>query len=200
MTHGTLISRALQAGAPPSFSPVRRLRAGSRLPGSFAPPVSQPCLAARSPNGDRPTSRKSCRGTQDPHVVRSSRTSRRRNSWSSKKPKNKLISSQIAYMNLRILPCHKYHESTMDVSDLCYSPCKRRSRWFDMRWDEVLPSITKTQQDNILESMYIMRLRESEQRKTTLTPLHKRWGAGRRTSKLHVLENFGQEVSGTKDT
>ena len=39
---------------------------------------------------------------------------------------------------------------------------------FDTRWDEVLLSMTKIPSDDILESLYKLRIRESEQLKTVL--------------------------------
>ena len=39
---------------------------------------------------------------------------------------------------------------------------------FDTRWDEVLLSMSKNPSDEILESLYILRIRESDQLKTVL--------------------------------
>ena len=39
---------------------------------------------------------------------------------------------------------------------------------FDMRWDKVLVSMTKIPSDEILESLYKLRIRESEKVKTVL--------------------------------
>ena len=39
---------------------------------------------------------------------------------------------------------------------------------FDTRWDEVLPPIKEVPQGNVLESLYKMRIRDSEQLKTVL--------------------------------
>ena len=39
---------------------------------------------------------------------------------------------------------------------------------FDTRWDEVLLSVTKIPSDDILESLYKLRIRESDQLKTVL--------------------------------
>ena len=54
----------------PHFSSFPRLRANCRVLGPLAPPVSRACLEDRpvQPAPDRPSCR-SCRGTQDPHVV-----------------------------------------------------------------------------------------------------------------------------------
>ena len=39
---------------------------------------------------------------------------------------------------------------------------------FDTRWDEILLSMTKIPSDDILESLYTLRIRESDQLKTVL--------------------------------
>ena len=59
------------------------------------------------------------------------------------------------------------HDTVLDDADL-FSITLRNDNVqdFDTRWDEVLLSMTKIPSDDILESLYKLRIRESDQLKT----------------------------------
>ena len=59
------------------------------------------------------------------------------------------------------------HDTVLDDADV-FSITLRNDNVqdFDTRWDEVLLSMTKIPSDDILESLYKLRIRESDQLKT----------------------------------
>ena len=61
------------------------------------------------------------------------------------------------------------HDAVLDYADL-FSITLRNDdvQEFDTRWDEILLSMTKIPSDEILESLYKLRTRESAQLKTVL--------------------------------
>ena len=61
------------------------------------------------------------------------------------------------------------HDTVLDYADL-FSVTLRDDnvQEFDTRWDEVLPSMSEVPSNDILESLYTLRLRESDQLKTVL--------------------------------
>ena len=61
------------------------------------------------------------------------------------------------------------HDTVLDSADL-FSITLRSDdvQDFDTRWDEILLSMTKIPSDDILESLYKLRIRESDQLKTVL--------------------------------
>ena len=76
---------------------------------------------------------------------------------------------QIAYMIGEYFLVTGTHESIFDFTDLMSVSVRGDDvQGFGTRWDEVLLSIKETPQDHILESMYKMRIRDSEQLKTVL--------------------------------
>ena len=61
------------------------------------------------------------------------------------------------------------HDTVLDCADLFSITLRNDNvQEFDTRWDENLPSMTKIPSDDILESLYKLRIRESEQLKTVL--------------------------------
>ena len=61
------------------------------------------------------------------------------------------------------------HDTVLDYADLfSVNLHDDNVREFDTRWDEVLLSMSKIPSDNILESLYKVRIRESDQLKTVL--------------------------------
>ena len=61
------------------------------------------------------------------------------------------------------------HEAFLDYSDLFRVTLHGDDvQDFDTRWDEVLLSISQEPTDDILESLYNMRIRESDQLKTVI--------------------------------
>ena len=61
------------------------------------------------------------------------------------------------------------HGTVLDYADL-FSVTLRdyNNQEFDTRWDEVLLSMSKVPSDEILESLYKLRIRESDQLKSVL--------------------------------
>ena len=61
------------------------------------------------------------------------------------------------------------HDTVLDYADI-FSVTLREDnvQEFDARWDEVLLSVSKIPSDDILESLYKLRIRESAQLKTVL--------------------------------
>ena len=61
------------------------------------------------------------------------------------------------------------HDTVLDYADL-FSVTLRDDnvQEFDTRWDEVLPSMSKIPPDDVLESLYKLRIRESDQLKSLL--------------------------------
>ena len=61
------------------------------------------------------------------------------------------------------------HDTVLDYADLFSLTLRDDNvQEFDTRWDEVLPSVSKIPSDDILESLYKLRIRESDQLKTVL--------------------------------
>ena len=61
------------------------------------------------------------------------------------------------------------HDTVLDYVDLFSAALRDDNiQEFDTRWDEVLLSMTKIPSDDILESLYKLRIRESAQVKTVL--------------------------------
>ena len=60
-------------------------------------------------------------------------------------------------------------DTVLDDADLCSDTLRDDNiQDFDTRWDGILLSMTKTPPDDILESLYKLRIRESDQLKTLL--------------------------------
>ena len=74
---------------------------------------------------------------------------------------------QIAYMIYDYFRVTGAHDTVLDYADI-FSIILRTNgvQEFDTRWDEILLSLTKIPTDDVLESLYILRIRESNQRKT----------------------------------
>ena len=61
------------------------------------------------------------------------------------------------------------HDTVLDYADLFSITLRNDNvQEFDTRWDEILLSMTKIPSDDILESLYKLRIRESHQPKTAL--------------------------------
>ena len=61
------------------------------------------------------------------------------------------------------------HDAVLDYADFFSVTLRNDSvQEFDTRWDEVLLSVSKIPSDDILESLYKLRIRESDQLKTVL--------------------------------
>ena len=61
------------------------------------------------------------------------------------------------------------HDTILDYADLFSITLRNYDvQDLDTRWDEILLSMTKIPSDDVLESLYKLRIRESAQRKTVL--------------------------------
>ena len=86
------------------------------------------------------------------------------------------------------------HDTVLDYADL-FSITLRDDivQEFDTRWDEVLLSMSKIPSDDILENLYKMRIRESDQLKTLLElhdmEIHQRISMGQ----LSQVEDDGEK-------
>ena len=59
------------------------------------------------------------------------------------------------------------HDTVLDYADLFTIILRSDDvQEFDTRWDEILLSMTKIPPDDVLESLYKLRIRESDQLKT----------------------------------
>ena len=76
---------------------------------------------------------------------------------------------QIAFMSYDYFRVTGAHDTVLDYADL-FSVTLRDDdvQEFDTRWDEVLLSMSKIPSDDVLESLYKLRIRESAQLKTIL--------------------------------
>ena len=76
---------------------------------------------------------------------------------------------QIAFMSYDYFRVTGAHDTVLDHADL-FSVTLRDDniQEFDTRWDEVLSSMSKIQSDDILESLYKLRIRDSDHLKTVL--------------------------------
>ena len=74
---------------------------------------------------------------------------------------------QVAYMIYDYFRVTGAHDTVLDYVDL-FSITLRNDdvQDFDTRWDEILLSMTKIPSDDVLESLYKLRTRESDQLKT----------------------------------
>ena len=76
---------------------------------------------------------------------------------------------QIAFMIYEYFRVTGAHEAVLDYSDVFrITLLDDGVQDFDTRWDEVLLSISQVPTDEILESLYKMRIRESDQLQTVL--------------------------------
>ena len=99
-------------------------------------------------------------------------SSRRRSASRSRKPKKEdrfLQERQIAFMIYDYFRVTGAHDTVLDYANLCSVTIHDDNiQEFDTRWDEVLLSTSKTPSDDILESLYKLRIREFDQLKTVL--------------------------------
>ena len=98
-------------------------------------------------------------------------------------------------LDLRLLPGHWVHDSVENYADLFTMALRNDDiQEFDSKWDGNLLSMTKSPPDDILEGLYISRIRESEKLKTVLElydlEIHQKKKLG---LDYHRLKNFGDE-------
>ena len=76
---------------------------------------------------------------------------------------------QIAYMIYDYFRVTGAHDAVLDYADL-FSICFRNNavQDSDTRWHEILLSMSKIPPDDVVEKLYKMRIRESDQLKTVL--------------------------------
>ena len=74
---------------------------------------------------------------------------------------------QIAYMTYDYFRVTGAHDAVLDYADLLSISLRNDVvQDFDTRWDEILLSMTKIPPDDVLESLYKLGIRESDQLKT----------------------------------
>ena len=74
---------------------------------------------------------------------------------------------QIAYMIYDYFRVTGAHDTVLDYADLFTITLRNDDvQKFDTRWDEILLSMSKFPTDDVLESLYTLRMRESDQHKT----------------------------------
>ena len=106
--------------------------------------------------------------------TRSSRiqTSRRRSVSRSRQPRKEgpfLRGRQIAFMIYDYFRVTGAHGTVLDFADLPSVTLRDDNvQEYDSRWDEILLSVSEIPSDDILESLYTLRIRESDQLKTAL--------------------------------
>ena len=75
----------------------------------------------------------------------------------------------MAYMIYDFFRVTGAHDTVLDYADVFSSTLRTDDvQEFDTRWDAILLSMTKIPTDDVLESLYKLRIRESNQRKTVL--------------------------------
>ena len=76
---------------------------------------------------------------------------------------------QIAYLIYEYFRVTGAHDSVENYADLFWVALRNdNTQDFDTKWDEILLSMTQIPSDDILESLYKLRMRESEKLKTVL--------------------------------
>ena len=76
---------------------------------------------------------------------------------------------QIAFMIYDYFRVTGAHDAVLDYADLFpVTPHDDNIQEFDTRWDDVLLSLTRIPPDDVLESLYKLSIRESDQLKTVL--------------------------------
>ena len=81
---------------------------------------------------------------------------------------------QIAYMIYDYLRVTGAHDTDLYYADLFTITLRDDDvQEFDTRWDEIVLSMTKIPPDDVLESLYKLRVRESDQLKTVLEVIRK---------------------------
>ena len=129
-------------------------------------------------------------------------SSRRRSASRSRKPQKEdrfLRGRQIAFMIYDYFRVIGALDTVLDYADLFSATLHDGNfQGFDTRWDEVLLSISKIPSDDILESLYNLRIRESAQLKTVLelydTEIHQKISM----PKISKIEDNGKEEYSTK--
>ena len=86
------------------------------------------------------------------------------------------------------------HDTVSDYAELFYVTLHDDNiQEFETRWDEVQQSMSKIPSDDILESLYKLRIRQSAQLKTALEPARHGDSSEDIGSQLSKVENYGEE-------
>ena len=101
---------------------------------------------------------------------------------------------QIAYMIYDYFRVTSAHDTVLDYADFFSVTLHDDNiQEFDTRWDEVLLSMSKIPSDDILESLYKLRIRESDQLETVLRIVRHANSSEGIGSQLPKVENHGKE-------
>ena len=93
--------------------------------------------------------------------------SRKRSVWRKWKPKTRSVSLQIAYLIYEYFRVTGANDSVENYADLFTIVLRNDDiQEFDSKWDEILLPMTQIPSDDILEGLYKLRIRESDQLKT----------------------------------
>ena len=101
---------------------------------------------------------------------------------------------QTAFMTYNYFRFTSAHDTVLDYADLLSVTLRDDNvQEFDTRWDGVLLSMSKIPSDDVLESLYKLRIRESDQLKNRIRIV--RYGDSSKDigSQLSKVENHGEE-------
>ena len=103
---------------------------------------------------------------------------------------------QIAYMIYDYFQVTGAHDTVLDYVDLFTFTLRNDNiQEFETRWGEV--SMSKIRSDDILESLYKLRIRESAQLKTVLELYDMGNSSEKLDARLSIIENDGEEKHGS---
>ena len=101
---------------------------------------------------------------------------------------------QIAFMIYDYFRVTGAHDTVLDYADLISVALHDDNvQEFDTRWDEVLLSLSKIPSDDVLESLYKLRIRESVQFKTVLELYDMEIHEKKSVHQLSKIEDNGEE-------
>ena len=101
---------------------------------------------------------------------------------------------QIAYMIYDYFRVTDAHDTVLDYADPFTITLRNDDvQEYGTRWDEILLSMTKIPSDDVLESLYALRIRESAQLKTLLELYDMEIHQNISDAQLSKVENHGEE-------
>ena len=115
-----------------------------------------------------------------------------------------LRGKQMAFMIYDYFRVTGAHDTVLDYADLFSINLRKDNvQDFDTRWDEILLSMTKIPSDDILEGLYKLRIRESDQLETVLElydmEIHQKiWTAQLSETENDVEKKYGSQTSTAK--
>ena len=111
-----------------------------------------------------------------------------------------LSGKPIAYMIYECFLVTGAHEAVLDFTDLFSIALHSDDiQEIDTRWDQVLMSTSEVPNDRILESLYKMRMRESNKLQTVLAMCEQEINSNRSRAELSKVEDHGKWTYRSKD-